>query len=252
MSALRKQLLQEQGSEDYAHLKKVERCGRVCTAVGYATAWLGPNPLSMMLLSVANFVRWAGVTHPISHRAYDCIEGVPSHHTSEGFAKGRRRFIDWIDWIVPEASHHEHDRLHHYRLGEDVDPDQIELNLEWLRRSKLPFPLRYAIVGGFAAIWKPAYYAPNTIKELRYETRCKAGENPELESLLDWRQWVPFTPQGRELWGKSYAPYVAVRFAAIPALFAPLGPLAIANVWLNSIGAEVLAPWCDDDSPRPH
>jgi len=240
VSALRKQLLQEQGPEDYAHLKKVERWGRVCTTVGYATAWVGPNPLSMMLLSVGNFVRWAGVTHPISHRAYDRIEGVPSRHTSEGFAKGRRRFIDWIDWIVPEAWHHEHDVLHHYRLGEDVDPDQIEKNLEWLRRSKLPFPLKYAIVGGFAAIWKPAYYAPNTIKELRYETKRKAGENLELESLLDWRQWVPFTPQGRELWAKSYAPYVAVRFAAIPALFAPLGPLAVANVWLNSIGAEVL------------
>jgi fatty acid desaturase len=240
VSALRKQLLQELGPEDYAHLKRVERWGRACTAAGYATAWIAPNPVSMLLLSVGNFVRWAGVTHPISHRGYDRIEAVPSRHTSEGFAKGRRRFLDWMDWIVPEAWHHEHDVLHHYRLGEDGDPDQVERNLEWLRRSKLPLPLKYAVVAGFAAIWKPAYYAPTTIQALRRENRRKVGENPEDESLLDWRMWLPLTSQGRELWARSYLPYIAARFGAIPALFAPLGALAVANVWLNSAGAEVL------------
>ena len=240
VSALRKQLLQELGPEDYAHLKRVERWGRACTVAGYATAWIAPNPVSMLLLSVGNFVRWAGVTHPISHRGYDRIEAVPSRHTSEGFAKGRRRFLDWMDWIVPEAWHHEHDVLHHYRLGEDGDPDQVERNLEWLRRSKLPLPLKYAVVAGFAAIWKPAYYAPTTLKALRRENRRKVGENPEDESLLDWRMWLPLTSQGRELWARSYLPYIAARFGAIPALFAPLGALAVANVWLNSAGAEVL------------
>jgi len=240
VSALRKQLLREQGPEDYAHLKRVERWGRASTALGYATAWIAPNPLSMLLLSVGNFTRWAGVTHPISHRGYDRIEEVPSRHTSEGFAKGRRRLIDWPDWIVPEAWHHEHDVLHHYRLGEDGDPDQIERNLEWLRRSKLPLPLRYAVVGGFAAIWKPAYYAPNTLKELRHKTMREAGQHPEPESLLEWRQWVPLTPQGRALWAKSYGPYVTLMFGILPALFAPLGWLAVANVWLNSVGAELL------------
>jgi fatty acid desaturase len=240
VSALRTQVLHEQGAEDYAHLKKVERWGRACTAVGYATAWIAPNPVSMLLLSVGNFARWAGVTHPISHRGYDRIEGVPSRHTSKGFAKGRRRFIDWFDWIVPEAWHHEHDVLHHYRLGEAGDPDQVERNLEWLRDWRLPLALKYAVVAGFAAIWKPAYYAPNTIKELRREIRRKAGENHDDESLLDWRMWLPVSPQGRELWATSYLPYVAARFAAIPALFAPLGALAVANVWLNSAGAELL------------
>jgi fatty acid desaturase len=33
---------------------------------------------------------------------------------------------------------------------------------------------------------------------------------------------------------------VAARFAVIPALFAPLGTLAVVNVWLNSAGAELL------------
>ena len=240
ISALRAKLMQEQGPDDYAHLRKVEFWGRACTALGYATAWIAPNPISMTLLSVGNFTRWAGVTHPISHRGYDRIDDVRSRHTSERFGKGRRRFIDWLDWMPTEAWHHEHDVLHHHKLGEDDDPDQVELNLEWLRGWKLPLAVKYAIVAGFAAIWKPAYYAPNTIKELRYERKRKAGENPEPETLLDWRVWIPITPQGRELWTRSYLPYAGAKFAAIPALFAPLGAWAVANVWINSVGAEVM------------
>jgi fatty acid desaturase len=241
MSTLRTRVLRELGSEDYAHLKKVERWGRALTASGYATAWIAPNPVSMLLMGIGNFARWGGVTHPVLHRGYDRIEGVPSRHTSKGFAKGRRRFIDWLDWIVPEAWHHEHDVLHHYRLGEDADPDQVELNLEWLRQAKLPWFLKYAIVGMFAMIWKPAYYAPNTIKELRCELRRKSGDDTEPETMLDWRQWVPITPQGKELWAKSWVPYAGLKFLVIPALFAPLGLLAAANVWINSIGAEAIA-----------
>ncbi len=241
LSELRERLREEQGPEDYAHFRTVERWQRACTALGYATAWVIPNPVSMLLIGLGNFARWAGVTHPISHRGYDRIEGVPHNRTSLAYAKGRRRLIDWMDWIVPAAWHHEHDVLHHYRLGEDSDPDQVELNLEWLRGWKLPLVVKYAIVGVFATMWKPAYYAPNTIKELRCETRRKAGDTSEPETMLDWRQWVPITPQGRQLWTRSYLPYVLFRFVVVPALFAPLGMLAAVNVWINSIGAEVVA-----------
>ncbi len=241
VSDLRRQMLKEQGAEDYAHLKAVERWGRLFTTLGFATAWIAPNPLSMVLLSVGNFVRWAGVTHPISHRGYDRIKGVSPRHTSKIFAQGRRRYVDWFDWIVPEGWHHEHDVLHHYRLGEESDPDQVELNLEWLRRSKAPLILKYAVVAMFATVWKPVYYAPSTILELRRETLRKAGANAELDTLYAWRQWIPITPQGKALWADSYVPYLALKFAAIPALFAPLGWWAVANVWLNNLGAELLA-----------
>lgn len=241
VSALRRKLIKELGPEDYVHLTKVERWGRACTATGYATAWIIPNPLSMALIGLGNFARWTGVTHPISHKGYDRIDGVPARHTSRGFAKGRRRFIDWLDWIVPEAWHFEHDLLHHYRLGEDSDPDLVEFNLEWLRQPKLPLALKYAVVALFSAIWKPAYYAPNTIKELRCDIRRKAGDDTEPETMLDWRQWLPITPQGKALWATSWAPYTALRFVLIPALFAPLGWWAAANVWINSVGAEVVA-----------
>ncbi len=42
------------------------------------------------------------------------------------------------------------------------------------------------------------------------------------------------------MWWRSVLPYGLGRFVAIPALFAPLGPLAVASVWANSVGAEVL------------
>ncbi len=240
VSALRKQLLQEQGPEDYAHLRRVERLGRACSALGYASAWIGPNPISMLLLCIGNFARWTGVAHPVMHGGYDRIANVESRHTSTGFAKGRRRLIDWMDWIVPEAWHHEHDILHHYHLGEEADPDQVEHRLGWLRLSPMPRSLKYAFVAVLASVWKPAYYAPNTIKELRYETKRKARGNPKPEQLNHWSKWVPVTEQGKELWIRSYLPYGAVQFAAIPALFAPLGAAAVGNVCLNSIGAEIL------------
>src|SRR4051812_48382099 len=35
-------------SQDLAHLRKIERWGRFCSVLGYATAWLGVNPLSIL------------------------------------------------------------------------------------------------------------------------------------------------------------------------------------------------------------
>ena len=33
------------------------------------------------------------------HRGYDRVPGAPEERTSRGFAKGKRRFVDWLDWI---------------------------------------------------------------------------------------------------------------------------------------------------------
>ena len=241
LQALRVELLADVGPADLAHLRRFARWGRACTALGYATAWIAPNPLSAFLLAEGNFARWALSTHPISHRAYDSIASAPEHLTSRRFAKGWRRFIDWLDWITPEAWHEEHDLVHHFHVSEPRDPDHVELNLGWLRKSKLPMSLRYAFVAGFATIWKPAYYAPNTLKELRAAVERRRGGKGEVGTLLSWRAWTPLTKEGRELWTQCYLPYGGVRFVALPALFAPLGPQAVANVFLNSLAGEVLA-----------
>lgn len=241
LGALREELRKDVGPADLAHLRRLARWGRVCTTLGYATGWIAPNPLSAFLLAEGNFARWALVTHPISHRAYDRIPSAPEHLTSRRFAKGWRRVVDWLDWITPEAWHEEHDLIHHFHLTEVDDPDHVEINLEWLRKSKLPMPVRYAVVAMFACIWKPAYYAPNTLKELRSAVARRSGGKGDMPSLLGWREWTPLTQQGRDLWVKSYLPYGCLKFLAVPALFAPFGAVAAANVLLNSLAGEALA-----------
>ena len=225
-------------ADDLKHLKKMEWWGRISTFIGYATAWIIPNPISAYLISQGIFVRWAMITHPISHGGYDKVPNVPKRYTSKGFAMGWRRFLDWSDWIHPAGWHQEHNRLHHYNLGENKDPDQIEFNMRWLRNSKWPMWTRYLFIAVFACIWKAAYYAPKALLELRRERARKAGEE-RPDSFLTWKAWNPLASHGRELWFSNFLPYFLFRFVFIPALFLPLGESAALFVLINSILAEV-------------
>ena len=181
LNALRDELREQMGEEDLKHLKKMVRWGRAASFVGWATSGIIPNPISPLLMSSANFSRWAMIAHHVLHRGYDKVEGTPGHYTSKGFAKGARRILDWMDWIEPEAWVHEHNFQHHYKLGEAHDPDQPELNLEFLRNSKLPMSLRYAVVGFFSITWKYLYYAPNTHGELHYHKLRKKEQGERLD-----------------------------------------------------------------------
>lgn len=203
LSALEQELRAEIGPDDLKHLKKIEGWGRLCSAVGFALAWIAPNPLSMALISQGTFSRWAIIAHHVLHRGYDKVPGAPSRLTSQIFARGWRRFLDWPDWIHPTAWSYEHNALHHYKLGEVHDPDQPELNGSMLRSSGLPLPLRYLAVAVAALSWKWLYYAPNTCGELHFKemgTRKEAGERLDL---LNPRLWLPFTDPGYKLWLRS-------------------------------------------------
>ncbi|MBF0471086.1 MAG: fatty acid desaturase [Gammaproteobacteria bacterium] len=225
---------------DFQHLRKMEFWGRLSAIFGYATAWIFPfNPISALLISTANVGRWANVSHPVLHGAYEKVPGVPQRYTRKGFAKGWRRIIDWLDWIYPEAWEVEHNNMHHYHLGERDDPDHMEYNMEWLRRSKLPYWLRYLIVSLFAGIWKAAYYAPNTLKILGNVERRRRGE-AEHDTFIRADAWNPFAKDGFTLWSKFYLPYFLFRFVLIPLLFLPLGMVAVFNVFTTSLLAEIL------------
>ncbi len=225
------------GMDDFKHLKKMERWGRVCSLLGYATAWIFPNPVSALLMSQGSFTRWTQMTHPVVHKGYDKIDNVPARYTSQGFALGWRRFIDWPDWITPAGWHQEHDVLHHYNLGEKRDPDHLQHNMEWLRQSKLPMWLRFVIVFVFTGIWKISYYTPRTHKELRLSNARQQGKT--LPTMRRGDSWSLFSQQGRALWFQSILPYMVFRFALLPALFLPLGSSAAISVLLTSIMAEV-------------
>lgn len=241
LMALRRAANERMNLDDFKHLKKIERWGKLCTAAGYSTAWIMPNPVSAFLMSQGNVTRWTTIAHHVVHKGYDKIEGVPARYTSTGFAKGLRRFLDWNDWILPQAWANEHNKLHHYNLGEAADPDQVELNLEWLRDSNLPMPVRYAIVGLFAMSWKPVYYAPNTLKHLRSTKNNVLGEERQSAALSQLELWNPLNPFARDLWLKCLLPYIMVKFVLIPLLFIPLGPVAVISVWINTLLAEIIA-----------
>ncbi|HEX8439854.1 fatty acid desaturase family protein [Archangium sp.] len=226
--------------EDFSHFRKMERWGRVCSVLGYATAWIAPNPLSALLIAQGNTARWTMMAHHATHRGYDRVPGVPERYTGRHFATGWRRFIDWPDWIHPDAWRHEHNALHHGRTGETADPDLVEFNTEWLRRSSKPLLVKYAIVAFFAFTWKLTYYAPNTFLEWRRAERRRegvpdTGETPELATAFN-----PLHADGRAFWWTCVLPYAALRFVLLPALFAPLGLWAVFSVFANSVLAELL------------
>jgi len=227
--------------DDFKHLKRVELWGRITAFLGYSMAWIFPlNLFGAFLISTGNICRWANVAHPVSHGAYDKIPGIPKRYTSKGFAQGRwRRLIDWLDWIEPSAWDYEHNKKHHYNLGEAADPDNIESNMEWLRKSDWPVWLRYAFVIAFSTIWKPAFYAPNTLDTQVNDEKRRRGE-PENFSILRWEMWNPLKQDGFRLWVRCFLPYIAFRFVMIPSLFFPLGMDAVINVLLASILAEFL------------
>jgi len=237
LNKIHQDVLSRIGEQDFKHLKKMERWGRLCSLLGYGTAWIMPNPVSALLISQGSFTRWTQMTHPIVHKGYDKIANVPPKYTSKKFARGWRRFLDWPDWITPAGWHQEHDILHHYNLGEKLDPDHLQHNMEWLRQSKVPMWLRFVIVSGFTALWKILYYTPRAHKEF---VISQARQNREVQPVFTRAgAWSIFTKQGKALWFESILPYAGFRFVFLPLLFLPLGAVAASSVLLNSILAEV-------------
>ena len=221
VQALRREALASLCADDLAHLAKIERWGRAATALGLLTCWIAPNPLSAGALALGRSTRWL-VMHHVGHRGYDAVPGVAPERTSRVFARGWRRFLDWPDWMVPEAWIHEHNVLHHAHTGEAGDPDLIERNAAWVR--DLPRPLRWALLALLGATWRASYYAPATMEAWL----GRRGEAPTQAAV--WRALV----------ARSYLPYAALELGVLPLCFLPLGPGAVASAFANSIGAEVL------------
>lgn len=240
LSALRAETEASHGPEDLQHFRKIERWGRWCSALGYATAWLAPNPLSALLIAQGSTTRWTTMAHHALHRGYDRVPGVPARYTGSGFAAGWRRLLDWPEWVHPEAWRHEHNVMHHGRTGEREDPDLVEENLQWLRRARVPMWVKYAAVVLVACTWRLTYYAPNTFLEWRRFERKRTGVADLGKSVRVVTAFDPRHAEGWAFWKLCILPYAALRFMLLPLLFAPLGAWAVLSVFLNSLLAEVL------------
>ncbi len=241
LQALKRELDANRSQEDFSHLRKIERWGRCCSLAGYATAWIVPNPVSALLISQGNFTRWTMVTHHVTHRGYDKTPGVPPRYTSKYFARGWRRFVDWLDWIVPDAWDYEHNVFHHYYTGEVTDPDLVERNVDFFRDCRLPVPLKSLAILFFMCTWKLLYYAPSTIwilQRVRKRQQMAKAAQGKLRSVVPddhrpvetLRLLLPFSAAGREFWRRAVLPYGLVRFVLTPLCFLPLG-------WFFSVGS---------------
>lgn len=240
LERLRRELVAEAGPADLAHLRKMARWSRACTALGLATAWLVPNPISVLLISQGKFSRWTMIGHHVLHRAYDRLSDAPGHR-SHSFARGWRRLVDWFDWIDPEAWVKEHN-LHHAHLGDELDPDKVEASLDWLRTSRAPRPVKLAVVAFFACTWKLLFWPANTLEELVVPPPRDATGRPRARRLRDLalfaaRSGGSFASQ---LMRRSVLPYGLWTFVALPALFLPLGVTAAINVLITLVLAEIL------------
>ncbi|HEV7732694.1 MAG TPA: fatty acid desaturase [Candidatus Binatia bacterium] len=223
IKALRAEALDALGPADLRHLRRIERWGRIATAIGLATAPIAPNPLSAAALALGRATRWL-LMHHIGHRGYDRVPGVAPRHTSRVFARGWRRLVDWADWMIPSAWIYEHNVLHHQNTGERRDPDLIEENVADVHQSGLPIGLRYALLGVLGATWRASYYAPKTLRAWWHRHAAAGAPTP--------------TPRG-VLLRQCYAPYALLNFVALPLLFAPLGAWAVFSAWCNSLLADV-------------
>ena len=254
VESLRAELKADLGAPDLAHLRKMAWWARSCTLLGYAFAWIVPNPVSALLIGMGNIGRWSSVTHHVMHRGYDAVPGVPPHYTSKHFAIGWRRYLDWLDWLHPDAWAHEHNHLHHYHTGQRDDPDIVERNAWFIRHRSVPRVLKWLLVIILMMTWKFSYYAPNTFwalkqhRRIRAQSAAEARENP-LPTMGTVERWaipgervvLPVTAWGVEYWLRCVLPYGLFRFGLVPALFLPLGTSAWAAVLVNSVLAEIVA-----------
>ncbi len=223
---------------DFEHLKKIERRGRICSLLGYATVWLFPNLITAFLISFGQFTRWL-LAHHILHKGYDRVPGIPVHYTSKGFAQGWRRFYDWFDWIHPAAWHFEHNILHHYHTGEDADPDLVERHVQFIHEARIPKWAKYVIVMIAGITWKYTYYAPNTISVIDPEHKKALKQKSivylTIKNVLDFRNKFV-----RRLWVSCYLPYISFRFVAIPACFLVFGTKFAVYALINMLLAECI------------
>lgn len=237
VEALRAQLDEERSDEDLAHLQRVRRFSTFLLVIGWAFAWIPFNPVTIVALAWARTIRWCCVAHHVLHRGYDQVPGVPDRLTSKMFAKGWwRRLIDWPDVLEPDAWNREHNQIHHYRLGEDVDADVVELNNELL--LQLPRALRVPFAAVVACVWKWVYFAPSNRREF-IDTRDGHRSPPDREERIDVGLLLPWNKYGREIWATSFIP-AGLLLVLPPLLFLPFGWEWAAFALLNTLLAEVL------------
>jgi len=227
------ELQQSLGWADYQHLRRIEIASAICSIVGYATAWLLINPISIFLIAQGMMGRFF-MGHHIGHGGYDQIAGIPERYTRRKFGRGWRRLLDWPDWWNLDDWQFTHNRLHHPHTQSPLDADIMRsVPGTFLHRVG-----RYAVLIFATLTWKFTYYAPRMHRERAQKLKGVARDTPYEMQVADL---VDLTDADvRTLWLRDYLPYIGYRFALPAAVVLPLGAWASVNILLSLVLAELV------------
>lgn len=240
--------------EEDRHMAKLELWTTILGVVGLILSIRGVvSPIGMIAMGYYWYAKFAILAHHSLHGGW----GVQRRGW---YAQGLyRRIVDWLDWIFPKAWIVEHNKIHHYRLNEDADPDYVQRNTAIVRNISNLWTVRYFMVLGNAAIWKWAYYASNTLK-LLHAHKPGAPSEDVLEmpftlteigmQVIKCRSWSTFK------WYMSFiadfifnvmGPPLLIHFGIIPSIAYILGRVSGGDGWhfflmtvLNFAGAELI------------
>lgn len=183
LNQIQKKYKSQEGPADVAHLNGVVWACRILFLLGYVTCYMPVYycfPSICLCMSIS--IWWMSVSHHVLHGGYET-----GRWNRKKFAMGPfRRFIDWMDWILPEAWHVEHNILHHYKLNEPEDPDFVGNRLSYLREANLSVTVKYIIVLFLAGSWKWSYYAINTYRMLHIsnlEKNSRVDSQPAINQV---------------------------------------------------------------------
>eukprot|EP00439_Symbiodinium_sp_Y106_P023889 s4733_g2.t3 len=273
--------------EDARHLQGLVLTSQVLLYGGHAMLLVGaalPHfswlvlALGALMISFARCMKWTIIGHHVSHGGFDKLQkthpnALPSHYKRGVFAIGIRRFIDWMDWMMPQVTDGMavtsdtslrigQSRLWRLafeglRLDFGCGAQQGPSLLPILRNMPLPSALKYISMIMWVFTWKFTYYSPNTFKELMNSKRESwlaqnwPADDKKTDPVVvfDWVKrplqalafgnvkkavfWMVFFVQ----WFGVITPMLAT--VALPALWPLL--LGQAGLWPSSITADQAA-----------
>jgi fatty acid desaturase len=236
-------IIQEQRSSasfrDIRHIRAFDVFGRIVALLAYALSAWRLNPMSPVLIVIAQMGRW-GLAHQVLHHAYDHVPSCPKWLRGSEFARGWRRLWDWCDWIVPEAWQLEHN-IHHKHTGGRSDPDVVESNLGFLRDAVMPRFQKVLTALLIMCTWRLTYYAPSTFIQLRRKERGLEPGTYKIKNVWMFGSvFNPVTEEGRDFWRRCILPYAGFRFLVMPLGFLVFGSAAALNVLITQCAAEIL------------
>jgi fatty acid desaturase len=176
------------------HLEKIIAFNKILFYTGLFFSfldWTSIFPWIFMGLSMSS--HWTTVSHHVIHGGYT----HDKNYNRFTYAVKMRRFMDWMDYMLPEAWCCEHNMYHHYMLNEYSDPDNVQHNLAILRTMRAPYIVKYAIILFFAITWRLLYYSSNSYKyykanRIKHTLTAADCKQTTLIGIItnEWPSWI--------------------------------------------------------------